>query len=669
MFPHQKLDWLLGRLEADVRDKADDPAVRLEYARALVSKGLFHGGGEQFCSLALRQVQRVLKEDALNGEALILAGLALIGMNRPEGARSYLDEAFKRVPERPDLHMALGVLHRFEGDRHRSIGHLEQACRLAPTAWEAHFHLGRTLFERARELNHPRRLLERSQFHLVKALEGSMNRDLEAVAVRDLGNTCLLTGRYAEAEKLFNRLREHPRMRAKARFHLGCVAYGLGKYKNAIHHLRSYLGDAPNDARAHATMAQAYLQLGELDRARESCNKALLLDPDNLEARYTLGCTVLEEGDPQEAMRVFRVNLRERPDHLPSYLELVRTRRRGGDIRWLGQALHSEVGDYDRLRPEGEGPDPRGATRERVAVLLDELRSVGPSSVGTILGAVARTRTEAIRFQLFEAAVGLAASQAADDVALKLRDPGRHFGRDLGCQAHTTASLLPEPVLTRGLAIGEEDLKREAVNRHGPAIDVARHRQNVESTRQEARAYQALLLLAIARRRSRAGRHLLQRWAETADPEMATVARIGLAVFGDPSAVAKLREAAQRAGVGAQAEKALASLAPPREQAAPRTLDGGEAAHCTACGRTATDAAHLMAGGKAVICDQCVVAIGRSRASLRAPDDARCAVCHRGAFEARGVYHYNGVDICNHCLELSLGLLEREEVDRFLSAW
>lgn len=669
MFPHQKLDWLLGRLEADVRDKADDPAVRLEYARALISKGIFHGGGEQFCSLALRQVQRVLKEDALNGEALILAGMALIGMNRPEGARSYLDEAFKRVPERPDLHLALGILHRFEGDRHRSIGHLEQACRLAAEAWEAHFHLGRTLFERARQLGHPRRLLERAQFHLVKALAGGMNRDLEAVAVRDLGNTCLLTGRFTEAEKLFNRLREHPRMRTRARYHLGCVAYGLGKYKNAIHHLRSYLADNEQDARAHATMAQAYLQLDEFSRARESCNKALLLDPDNLEARYTLGCTVLEEGDPQEAMRIFRVNLKDSPDHLPSYLELVRTRRRGGDVRWLGQALNSEVGDYDRLPPIGERGDPRTATRERVDVLLAELESVGPSSVGTILSAVDRTRTETVRFQLWEAAVGLAGSQAADDVALKLRDPGRHFGMGLGRQAHTTAMILPEPVLTRGLAIGEEDLKREAVNRYGPAIDVTRHRQNVEKARQDARAYQALLLLAIARRRSRAGRHLLQRWAETADPEMATVARIGLAAFGDPDAVVALRKAAAAAGVSPQAEQLLAHLAPPAETQGAQRASRGDAAHCTACGRKSGDAHHLMAGGKAMLCDHCVVHIGRNRASLRAPDDARCKVCHRGAFEARGVYAYNGVEVCNHCLELSLGLLEREEVDRFLAAW
>ncbi len=668
MYPHQKLDWLIGRLEAESREKPDDPAVRLSYGRALISKGIFHGGGEQHCSLALREIQRVLKEDALNGEALILAGTALIGMNRPEGARSYLDEALRRSPERPDLHLALGALHRVEGQRHRAIGHLEQACRLDPDSWEAHFYLGRTLLERARQLGHPRRLLERAQFHLVCSLKGHINRDLQAVAVRELGDTCLRTGRYAEAEKLFQRLREHPRFRYRARYHLGQVAYGLGKYKNAIHHLRTYLSDNAHDAGAHATMARAYLQLNELSRARESCNQAILLDPDNIEARYTLACTVLEEGDPQEALRILRVNLKDVPHHLASYLELVRVRRLGGDVNWLSQALHTEVGVFDRL-PPANGRDPRNATRARIELLLEELRAVGPSSTGIILSAIQRTRAEPIRFTLWEAASSLAASQAADDVALKLRDPGRHFSTGLGQQAYATALLLPEPVLTRGLAVGEEDLKREAVNRYGPANDIAAHRANVERSRREARAYQALLLLAIARRRSRSGRNLLVRWAETADPEMAVVARIGLASHGDPDAVAQLQSAAATAGCAGAVQQALAQLVPPQEAPQPHALGHGESAHCTACGRKSNEAHHLMAGGHAVLCDHCVIHIGRHRGQLPASDDARCQLCGRSAFEVRGTYHYNGVEVCSHCLELSLGLLEREEVDRFLASW
>jgi hypothetical protein len=130
-----------------------------------------------------------------------------------------------------------------------------------------------------------------------------------------------------------------------------------------------------------------------------------------------------------------------------------------------------------------------------------------------------------------------------------------------------------------------------------------------------------------------------------------------------------VREAGRALRAEAAVEAQLTRLAPPQEPEGPRSLPRGESAHCTACGRPAAEVQHLMAGGQAVLCDQCVVTIGRRRAELRAPDEARCQVCHRSAFEARGLYSYNGVEVCNHCLELSLGLLEREEVDRFLASW
>ena len=76
-----------------------------------------------------------------------------------------------------------------------------------------------------------------------------------------------------------------------------------------------------------------------------------------------------------------------------------------------------------------------------------------------------------------------------------------------------------------------------------------------------------------------------------------------------------------------------------------------------------------MAGTHAVICDRCVIQIGQHRHSLEAPEDAVCSLCSRTAFEARAVYSYNGVEICSECLDMSLGQLEREEVDRFLAAW
>ena len=65
----------------------------------------------------------------------------------------------------------------------------------------------------------PERMVERSQYHLVQALKRDPTPDLTAPLLRDLGVSCMLTGRHREAEKFFIRLREHKRFSAIARFH------------------------------------------------------------------------------------------------------------------------------------------------------------------------------------------------------------------------------------------------------------------------------------------------------------------------------------------------------------------------------------------------------------------------------------------------------------------
>ncbi|MCP4807245.1 MAG: tetratricopeptide repeat protein [Proteobacteria bacterium] len=669
MFPHKKLDWHTGRLEGQIRQTPDDPEIRHELARCYLSSGLYHGGGEALCNKALGQARKVLNDDPSHVGALVTAGTALVGMGRPDAGRKFLDEAIRLDAERADLHLALGALHRSEGDRHLALRHLESACRLSPDSWEAHLYLGRVLGERARELPEAGRLVERAQFHLVQALKLGPSQDLSAPLLRDLGLSCLQTGRFREAEKFFLRLREHDRFRHVARYHLGMVAYHLGKYNNAIQHFRQYLSDRPDDPRVHARMGMAYLQLSEHKRAREACNQALMLDPGSRLARYALGCSLLEEGNPAEALRVFKEALQENPDHMEAYLELTRTRRLSGDVPWLGQALAAEVRHYDRLPPGTSPGTPRHVTRHRVGVLLDQLRAVGPATTTHILDALPLVQDEGLRFQLWEAACSLSSSAIADDVAVALKQPDETFGIGLARNAVATAGGIPEPVLTRGLGVKEEDLKRAAVERAGPAADVGRHRQNVESLRREARAYQALLLLAIASRRSRSGRRLLETWASTADPELAVAAQTGLAMYGDPKAIAELQARADLRRAGPRIRMLLAGVVPPRAAVPPRAVSDTEDAHCSSCGRTSRDAAHLMAGTDAVICDVCVLDTGRKRRQSLAPDEAVCAFCGKTHLECKGVYRKSGVDICSDCLELSLGLMEREDVDRFLATY
>lgn len=670
MFPHKKLDWHIARLEKQLQDSPEDPELRHELARLCLSRGLYHGGGEPWCNKALTHARKVLGEDPAHVGALVIAGSALVGMGRPDTARRHLDEATRLDAERADLHLALGALYRSEGDRHQALKHLETACRLAPDSWEAHLYLGRVLQERANEVRNSRRLLERAQYHLVQALQREPSPELTPPLLRDIGQSCLATGRHAEAEKFFLRLREHERFRAVARLNLGLVAMHQGKYKNAIQHFRQYLDERPDDPRVLAQMAAAYLELAELPRAREACNQALLMDPGNRQARYILGCTLLEEGQPGEAIRVFKDALHENPDHREAYLELCRIRRQSQDFAWLHKALSAELSGFDHLPPDRGESSPRDITRQRVLMLLDQLRSAGLEQAGGILEGVGLVQDEGLRFTLWESLCDLITADLAEEVTQALREPGTHFRVPVARRALAAASVLPEHLLTRGLDLTEEDLKRAAVDRGGPpAADVNAHRARIEAQRREARAWQALLLLAIGSRRSRAGRKLLERWADTADTDLASAARAGLAMMGDVQATRALAELAKRRGASERHLTLLRAVVPPASARAPRPVADGDDAHCSCCGRTAKETAHLMAGSEAVICDVCVVEAGRSRANLVAPDDAACAFCGKSHLESRGVYRTQGVDICAGCLELSLGLVEREAVDRFLGTW
>ncbi len=668
LFPHQKLDWTISRLEESTAKSPEDPALRLELARGLLSRGLFHHGGEAECNRALGVARKVLQDDPVSAEALVIAGFGLVGMERPEAASKYLDQAVRIDAERPDLRLAMGALERQNGDVGAAVRQFESACRLAPEAWETHLFLGRALAELARQRGNPRRLVERSQYHLVRALELEPTPDVSPSLFKDLGISCMLTGRYKEAEKFFVRLREHDRFAPISRYYLGQVAYELGKYNNAIQHYRQYLRDRPDDPKVVSRMAMAWFQLGEYSRAREACHQALLLDPENLTARHALGCTLLEEGDPGEAIRVFRETLKEHPEHMPSFIELARTRRLGGDVAWLVKALDAEVGQFDRL-PQGGNRDGRKLTRERIGVILDELRAVGPSTTGAVLNAIDLTQDEGLRFQLWEAACGMGLGAVADSAAARLRDPGKHYGPELAGEAVAAASALPEPVLTGGLGVDEADLRRAAVDRYPPAPDVRAHRRNLDLERNRARAHQALLLLAIASRRSSAGKELLRSWAESADPELSVAAWTGLAMYGEPDAVRRLGERARERGASRHVDRLMGQVTPPAGRHPPRRVSDDEALRCSTCGRGPHEVHHLMAGSQAVICDLCVVHVGQHRRSMAASDEAVCNLCGATPFESRGIYHHNGVNICSGCLELSLGLLEREEVDKFLTAW
>lgn len=672
MYPHHKLDWHISRLEQRLAEVPDDTAARLDYAEHCMSRAMFHDGDEPWFNRALTQAKRVLGNDPGNVGAQVIAGLALVGLERLDPATRYLDQALKAHHDRADVHFALGTMHRANDDLHEAVRELEIACRLAPESFEIHHALALVLWGRAKQIGMPKRLIERSQYHTTRALELDPTLTIASELRFHLAMTALQTGRWNEAHKILSLLSEHDRYRDKVRFSLGVASYHLGKYKNAILYLRQHLERHPEDPKVHARIGMAYLQLGEIDKARTACKRTLAVEPHNQEARWTLGCALLEQGQPDEAGSVLKDLLGDAPDHVPAFTELVRLRR--GDRKWMEHALRAEVSGYDRLPLQAvlDGPDgqrrvtPRQSTRNRIAILLQALGRERKDATPVVLAAMQLTTDETVRFLLWEAALQFCSEGVAKRVVDHLEEPGVRFDVEVALQLLSVTELVPEPLVTKGLNVGEEDLNRAAVDRHGPAADLRAHRKRIEAERKGARAWQALLLLAVGDRGSEHGRMLLVRWAAEADRDLKLAAQTALALLGDAEATERLRNEARRYRAEPYVDALVAGRTPTSHTATPRPLDEDTDAHCSTCGRRHPEVGHLLGGSDAIVCDRCMTEIATQRRSLAIDDPATgCSLCGKTNTQVRAVYDYQGVFVCSDCVDRSLGLVEREAVDRF----
>ena len=378
-----------------------------------------------------------------------------------------------------------------------------------------------------------------------------------------------------------------------------------------------------------------------------------------------LGCTLLEEGDPNEALRIFRETLKEHPEHMPSYVEIARTRRLSNDIRWLNQALQVEVSNFDR-QPLGGELDSRDLIRSRIEVILEEFRAAGPSYASNVLRAIDYTQDEGLRFLLWETACSMVEGYVANETSISLRSSGQSYSVALGEASACLGAVIPERILTAGLSISEQDLQRAATERYPPAHDVLQHRQNLDKERNEARAYQALLLLAIAIKSEDSGQHLLREWVSSADDEMAIAARMGLVILGDEDALKELQLSARTREKRESLKSLQTAIEPATSAVQSYKLVTDGSMHCKTCGRPSEKVTHMMVSGAAVICNICISDCWQSRSEISSSDESLCQLCGRSHFEAEGLFSYRDVDICSHCVQFSLGTQERDNIEQYV---
>jgi len=198
---------------------------------------------------------------------MALAQLELrFGHGQDVNALPATERAAEIDPSLPEIYCIRARYLEEEGRDDEAEKQIVTALKLGPDSWEVNREAARMLFRRGR--------IREAIPHFEKAA---------ASMATDWSNPMMLITCY-------DALGQEEERRRAARL--------------ALERVEGAIASDPTNGSALAVGAYALAMFGDGERAREWMSRALLLDPDNLDSRYNIACTMLRElGDVDEAIK------------------------------------------------------------------------------------------------------------------------------------------------------------------------------------------------------------------------------------------------------------------------------------------------------------------------------------------------------------------------------
>lgn len=694
----QRFDWKIQKLERAYEQSPRDPVRALRLAEAYFQKGYYLGAGDEWFDRAIERVSEALDAGLVTSSSCTLLANALYGREELEAAGEAYEQALILDSKNALAHVGIGNLEKRRGDFQKARERYQAAVEIAPDLWQAHYNLGGAYYQeaRAKGLIDCEHLLERAIFHLVRALKLNPFENFIDNIHKDLGELLLHTGEYRHARKFFTRLLKNERYRTIAHYYLGLTNHALGKYNLAIQNYRNFLKHEPDNAPAYSRIGLARLELKDYERAREACAKALEIDGDNLLARFTIGCSYLDENVLDKAIETFEHILELNPDYFPAYVELVRAHFSRRNYPWLFEQLGKEIDAFEQADGYDGGrgyyKGKRGGHRRRMDVLLAQIRELGPRSFPHLLEALHAVRTDSLRFQLWEEIYHMSRRVKVDLISRQLAEPELHLSRRLGHAVVLLSRHLPEELLMEAFHTNEDRIKRAALQRVRVRNDVGAYMEELETARADYQELQGYLLRAMAVKGTREVERFLIDALDRPERALRLSAAVALVYYGNERALELLEhecgaldeperakiEDLVRIGRLRQAERSkIIHLTDAQRRAHPPEHRLGTAgrevppapAVCTLCGRGQREVERMLAGSRLMICISCVRELKRDKTLIRADQhaDVYCSFCHKSIYEVDAFYSRHNLYMCNLCIDLCMGVLEKEEVGRFLN--
>ncbi len=273
------LAWSLPSGKVD--DVRDEPTA-LAQARAWLE------GGRP--DLALQAVYPVDEDSPHAGEALTIAGVALLRRGNLVGARVMLERARKLRPHDPKPLRALVVVRLRSGDGARASADLQELCRLTPHDPRPWTVIGTV-----------RRALGNQREAVEAFAEASRRAPGDAARGSDHVRALVKWGYLNEAAPLLRKLRQrhpqHPDVLSVA----ACEAEMQGRPGAALDLARRALSGDPGHRDALVLCGRLHLGADQVEAALAHFERALAADPDDPEVLHSLFLIHARLGNPERA--------------------------------------------------------------------------------------------------------------------------------------------------------------------------------------------------------------------------------------------------------------------------------------------------------------------------------------------------------------------------------
>lgn len=217
-----------------------------------------------------------------SAEALYLLAFVRFRQDQPRSSLQLSTAAARLSPPTSDDLKVVALDYVLLNDSARALRYLEEALVLNPKNLEAHYALGRVLYQQ-NDFGHAiaafQEVLrldpgnEQAENNLGLALEGKNQTEAALAAYQ----------KAIELQRNSSRPDEQPYL------NLGILLNKLNRSQEAVPHLLRVLQLQPNSARAHLELGKAYISLGRLPEAEQELQTATRLQPGDSSSHYLLG--------------------------------------------------------------------------------------------------------------------------------------------------------------------------------------------------------------------------------------------------------------------------------------------------------------------------------------------------------------------------------------------